>query len=452
MSQHTLPPSLRKAARALGYADIMVGIPSYRSEATIGHVARAAQAGLVQYFPDLRPVLVNADAGAPDRTQAVVATTEPPDYIERVMLVRPTNRLERLSLTYPEVDGVAGKGAALRTIFQLADTLGIKALVVVDADLRSIMPEWIELLAGPILKGGFDFVTPLYERHKWDGTITNTITYPLTSVLYGLRIRQPIGGDFGMSGDLVRHFLAQDDWTTDVSRYGIDIWMTLTTIAGGFAVCQARLGTKVHDPKDPGSDLGPMFGQVVGTLMRVSAKQAGRWLEVRGVHDVPAYGFERFGIPPAVTVNVRQLLVQFAGGWRASRPAWQDIADGQDVAAVHRLAGTAERAVEAPTANDSRARRSIARFRFPDALWARLVYDVLLAVGRGGDPATTVEVLVPIYFARVASLVVESRRLGPDQTEALVDRQVRAFMAAKPRLVARWKTEVASRPGADDGR
>src|SRR3972149_1955510 len=106
----------------------------------------------------------------------------------------------------------------------------------------------------------------------------NTIPYPLTSVLYGLRIRQPIGGDFGMSGDLVRHFLAQDDWTTDVSRYGIDIWMTLTTISGGFAVCQARLGTKVHDPQDPGSDLGPMFGQVVGTLMRVSAKQAGRWL------------------------------------------------------------------------------------------------------------------------------------------------------------------------------
>jgi len=178
-------------------------------------------------------------------------------------------------------------------------------------------------------------------------------------------------------------------------------------------------------------------------------RSLGLWVNVE---IKPAYGFERFGIPPAVTVNVRQLLVQFAGGWRASRPAWQDIADGQDVAAVHRLAGAAERAVEAPTANDSRARRSIARFRFPDALWARLVYDVLLAVGRGGDPATTVEVLVPIYFARVASLVVESRRLGPDQTEALVDRQVRAFMAAKPRLVARWKTEVASRPGADDGR
>ena len=189
----------------------MVGIPSFRNAATIGHVTRAAQAGLVQYFPDLRPVLVNADAGSPDGTQRVVVETEPPDYVERILLVRPRNRLERITLTYPEVDGVGGKGAALRTVFQVARALEVQALVVVDSDLRSILPEWIELLAGPILKGGFDFVSPLYARHKNDGTITNTVTYPLTRALYGLRIRQPIGGDFGVSGDLVDHYLQQDD-------------------------------------------------------------------------------------------------------------------------------------------------------------------------------------------------------------------------------------------------
>ena len=177
--------------------------PELRNAATIGHVVRAAQAGLVQYFPDLRPVLVNADAGSPDGTQRVVVETEPPDYIERILLVRPRNRLARISLTYPEVDGVGGKGAALRTIFEIAGALEVQALVVVDSDLRSIVPEWIELLAGPILKGGFDYVAPLYARYKYDGTITNTVTYPLTRALYGLRIRQPIGGDFGVTGDLI---------------------------------------------------------------------------------------------------------------------------------------------------------------------------------------------------------------------------------------------------------
>ena len=196
--------------------------------------------------------------------------TEPPDYVEQILLVRPTNRLDRVSLTYPEIEGTGGKGAALRTIFEMAAALDVEALVVVDSDLRSIVPEWIELLAGPILKGGYDFVAPLYARYKFDGTITNTVTYPLTRALYGHRIRQPIGGDFGVSGDLVRHYLELDDWTDDISKFGIDIWMTTSALAGGFAVCQTRLGAKIHDPKDPGADLGPMFRQVVGTILRLA--------------------------------------------------------------------------------------------------------------------------------------------------------------------------------------
>ena len=71
----------------------MVGIPSFKNAATIGYVVRAAQAGLVQYFPDLRPVLVNSDAGSPDGTGRVVVETEPPDYVEQILLVRPTNKL-----------------------------------------------------------------------------------------------------------------------------------------------------------------------------------------------------------------------------------------------------------------------------------------------------------------------------------------------------------------------
>ena len=192
-----LTPAIREQIARIGKADIMVGIPSFKNAATIGYVVRAAQAGLVQYFPDLHPVVVNADAGSPDGTGRVVIETEPPDYIEQILLVRPSHKLERVSLTYPEIDGVGGKGAALRMIFEMAAALEVQALVVVDSDLRSIVPEWIELLSGPILKGGYDFVAPLYARYKYDGTITNTVTYPLTRALYGHRIRQPIGGDFG---------------------------------------------------------------------------------------------------------------------------------------------------------------------------------------------------------------------------------------------------------------
>ena len=158
MPSTVLTPTVRDQIARLGSADIMVGIPSFKNAATIGYVVRAAQAGLVQYFPDLRPVVVNSDAGSPDGTGRVVIETEPPDYVEEILLTRPNHKLERVSLTYPEIDGVGGKGAALRTIFEIAAALEVQALVVVDSDLRSIVPEWIELLSGPILKGGYDYV------------------------------------------------------------------------------------------------------------------------------------------------------------------------------------------------------------------------------------------------------------------------------------------------------
>jgi hypothetical protein len=435
-----LPKQIRDAISGLGPADIMVGIPSFKNAATIGYVTRAAQAGLVQYFPDLRPVLINADAGSTDGTQRVVVDTEPPDYVERILLTRPTHRLKRISLTYPEVDGVGGKGAALRTIFQIADALKVQALVVVDSDLRSIIPEWIELLAGPIHKGGFDYVAPLYSRYKYDGTITNTVTYPVTRALYGLRIRQPIGGDFGVSGDLVRHYLEQDDWSSDVSKFGIDIWMTTKAISGGFAVCQTRLGAKVHDPKDPGADLGPMFSQVVATLLRLTEQHAERWLGVRGSHEVPAYGFERVLDPPPLSVNTTRLLEEFAKGWLNVGDEWQTALSPENVEVIRQLGEEAESLVDSATRGDREVDVERSGFNFPDETWARVVYDVMVAQReRRLETGRLVAALIPLYFGRVASLIIETRELTTDQAEAFVERQARAFELAKPYLVERWK-------------
>ena len=447
-----LTPAIREQIARLGRADIMVGIPSFKNAATIGYVVRAAQAGLVQYFPDLHPVLVNSDGGSPDGTGRVVVETEPPDYIEQILLVRPTNKLQRVSLTYPEIDGVGGKGAALRTIFEIAAALEVQALVVVDSDLRSIVPEWIELLAGPILKGGYDFVAPLYARHKYDGTITNTVTYPLTRALYGHRIRQPIGGDFGVSGDLVRHYLTLDDWTEDVSKFGIDIWMTTSALTGGFAICQTRLGAKIHDPKDPGSDLGPMFRQVVGTILRLAVRYPEQWLAIRGSHDIPAYGFERIIDPPPLEVNTLRLLSEFHAGSLTLADAWRSMLAAGTAETVLELAAEAGRLGDAArsrlgvggdgastAATTLEMADAVAAFHLPDDIWARVIYDMVIAA-HDARPSleTLVAALVPIYFGRVASFIIENRSMTTDQAEERVERQAREFELLKPYLVDRW--------------
>ncbi len=464
MPAPALTPAVREQIARLGHADIMVGIPSFKNAATIGYVVRAAQAGLVQYFPDLRPVLVNSDAGSPDGTARVVIETEPPDYIEQILLVRPTNKLSRVSLTYPEIDGVGGKGAALRTLFEIAAALEVQALVVVDSDLRSIIPEWIELLAGPILKGGYDFVAPLYARYKYDGTITNTVTYPLTRALYGNRIRQPIGGDFGVSGDLVKHYLELDDWSDDISKFGIDIWMTTSALTGGFAVCQARLGAKVHDPKDPGADLGPMFRQVVGTILRLAATHPSQWLDIRGSHDIPAYGFERIIDPPPLEVNTLRLLTEFHQGSLTLAETWRRMFASSNTDTVLVLAREAGKLVDSArarlgiggdgssaSASTSEMADALSAFYFPDDLWARLIYDLVIRA-RSSDPPIEqlVAALVPIYFGRVGSFVIENRHQTTDQAEDRVERQAREFELLKPYLIERWEAAGSSETAATE--
>jgi hypothetical protein len=457
--ESVLTPAIRDEIARIGRADIMVGIPSFKNAATIGYVVHAAQAGLVQYFPDLRPVVVNSDAGSTDGTGRIAVETEPPDYVERILLVRPTNRLTRVSLTYPEVAGSGGKGAALRTIFEIAAALEVQALVVVDSDLRSILPEWIELLAGPILKGGYDFVAPLYVRHKHDGTITNTVTYPLTRALYGRRIRQPIGGDFGVSGDLVRHYLEAPGWTADVSKFGIDVWMTTTALAGGFAICQTRLGAKVHDPKDPGGDLGPMFRQVVGTILRLAVANEAGWREVRGSREIPAYGFDRLADPPSLEINVARLLDEFHAGSLAMASTWREMLAPGTVVEVEALATEAGR-IAADMADHAAAdatglagsgvatteaqAEAAAAFAFPDELWARVIYDLVVAARRAPEAVDRhVAALVPIYFGRVASFVIENRSLPTERAEDAVERQAREFERMKPYLLARWDGETS---------
>jgi len=407
--------------RRIGSADLMVGIPSFGNAETIGYVVRATTAGMVQYFPELKPILVNSDGGSPDDTPRMAVSTESPDYLEKIILVSPKHKLQRISFTY---QGTSGKGTAVRGLFEVARELKVKAMVMVDSDLRSIVPEWVELLAGPILKGGYDFVTPLYARYKYDGTITNNISYPLTRALYGTRIRQPIGGDFGVSGDLVSRYLELDTFDELTARFGIDIWMTHSAINEGFAVCQARLGAKIHDAKDPAGDLGPMFRQVVGTLFKLAGRYEDRWLRVRGSHAIPEYGFERVVAPEEVTVNHAKLVDNFEDARLTQRDVWAAMLSAEQLERVMTLDLDGE-----PSA-----------FHFSTELWVRCLYDTLVAFHRpGADRERLLAALTPLYFGRTAGFISDTLDMTTDQAERVIGDQARQFEELKPYLVTRWR-------------
>jgi glucosylglycerate synthase len=411
-----LEPAVEARLGEIGETDLLIGIPSYNNAKTIGHVVRAAAAGLAKYFPDRRGVIVNSDGGSTDGTPDVVASVE--FAAPGAILVRhPLSAVHRIVTPY---DGLPGKGSAFRTVFAIAKRLKARACAVVDSDLRSITPGWFELLLGPVLHEDFDYVAPLYLRHKYDGTITNSIVYPLTRALYGREVRQPIGGDFGFSGRLAAHYLERPVWDTDVARFGIDIWMTTTALADGFRVCEAFLGAKIHDPKDPGADLAGMFVQVVSAVFDLMHLYRDRWRSVTGAEAVPLFGFPHgVGLEP-IAVNVERMVAIFVQASRDLREVWEAVLLPEDLETVIAL----------PAGKP---------FHFPDPLWVRVVYGFAAAYEKTTFPREQLlRSLVPLYLGRTASFVLETATSGSDEVEAKIGGLAEEFVAQKPHLLERW--------------
>ncbi|MDZ4164460.1 MAG: glycosyltransferase [Smithellaceae bacterium] len=415
----TLRKDVTEQIERLGSADILVGIPSFNNARTIGHVVRAVQAGLAKYFPRRKAVLVNSDGGSTDATIEVVRSTRIEDQTS--FLLR--HRLTSLPTITTPYTGIPGKGSAFRTIFEIADALNVKACAVVDSDLRSITPEWIELLVKPLLNGDTDFVAPLYHRHKYDGTITNSIVYPLTRALYGKQVRQPIGGDFGFSGKLARFYLSTDVWETDVARFGIDIWMTTTAIANGFKVSQSFLGAKIHDTKDPGAHLSDMLYQVVNATFGLMETYPDVWKKVRRSAPVQTYGFQYTVGLEEVSVNVERMHNIFLEGIKNLGSLWLDILGAGDFGEVADL-----------------GKLKLAEFRFPPRLWSRIIYDYALAYRKKGLPTGhLLKSLTPLYLGKTASFIQEVRDMDQNGAEEEIEKLCLAFEQGKDYLLNNWR-------------
>ena len=418
MQDTVIRREIQEAIKNIEEADILIGIPSYNNASTIGHVVKAVQAGLAKYFPDKKSVLVNSDGGSTDGTIDVVKNATVEDF-QSILLHHRVGSIYRIATPYY---GIPGKGSAFRTIFEIADALNVKACAVVDSDLRSITPEWTELLIKPIIESGFDYVAPLYHRHKYDGTITNSIIYPLSRALYGKQVRQPIGGDFGFSGKLAKFYLTKEVWETDVARYGIDIWMTTTSVANNFKVCQSFLGAKIHDPKDPGADLSAMLYQVVGATFDLMETYSEVWKNLKGSEKVPTFGFQyAVGLEP-VSVNLDRMIDKFRLGIKELIGLWKAFIPQDIINFLHKMEVVRK-----------------TEFNIPDEIWVEIIYSFAVAAhGKVLNKEHLLKSLTPLYLGKVASFVIETWENSAAEVEENIDRLCISFENEKSFLINNW--------------
>jgi hypothetical protein len=406
-----LRPHLQKRLEEIREADLLVGIPCYNNEETIVHVIQMVSHGIDEYYRDKRAVIMVADGGSTDDTRDVVQDFQLRPWQEKIVTI---------------YRGVGGKGTALRAIFESAYRLKVRACACVDSDLRSINPDWVKYLLEPVLEQDYEYVAPVYSRYKYDGTITNNIVYNLVRALYGKRIRQPIGGDFAFSHRLARHYLEQEVWATDIARFGIDIWMTTNAIVENTKICQANLGVKIHDAKDPAEALGPMFRQVCGTIFSLMEQHEPFWMPIAASDPVPTFGMEGRIEPDPIQVNQPRMVQEFKEGLRLFGPVYREIFSDEVFGAL-----------EGAGALDPD------HFHFHTEIWVKLLYE--LAAKYHHLPVHRMKMLTmmtPLYLGRVASFITRTREMDSLGAEAVVEEQSETFERLKPYLVERWNSSV----------
>ena len=208
---------------------IAVCIPTLNEQDTIANTANIIDVGLAKYYKDSEAMIVNSDNDSKDNTRANFLST--PTLSQKVYLK--THDI--------------GKGNNILNFLKFCQKNNIDYAAMIDSDVKSLKPIWIKKLLNATIKQGFDYVTPVYRRNRFEGSTTNHFAMPIIYTFFGKVIRQPIGGEFAFNKKYIEYIIKQPVIDSTL-QYGIDIFMTIHAIGGRFSIKEVELGKKIHNP------------------------------------------------------------------------------------------------------------------------------------------------------------------------------------------------------------
>ena len=411
MDSSELPGDVQAQIEAIGGADVAVGLVTQGPSPALAGIAAAIRAGFDARVSGQSAMLVHVDGASSDEAAA---------QLELGLGDLPVVRV-------PHPPGLgAGDGGlpwsdAVHTVLRAGQAAQARATVMLSAEAPGAAPEWPARLAEPVLKDDCGLVLGLYRRNRYDGTLTQSLVVPFVRGLFGQQLPQPVADEFACSAEAASLFLAEDVWTTDLGRQGLPFWLPLAAIVHGVPVGQTALGRRATPPH--AGPLGPTVGRVAGALFSVAERFESFWLERRGSEPARVFGAVPEPAAGGDAVDPERLQMGFRQGVRDLLPIWERILAPETLGDVLAL-----------SEGDS------ASAGLTDRLWARVVFDFLLAYrARVMYRTHLVQSLAPLYLGRVATLVRRTRDLPPSAVVEAAERLGRVFEDEKPYLTDRWR-------------
>ena len=371
-------------------AEILVGITSYNEAQNIGLVAQHASLGLEKYFSNKTSAIINTDNNSDDNTKEAFF-----------------NSAGQIPKIYISTDkGFLGKGYNVYNFLLMMQKMEAKAGIILEADLKSISPQWIEKMAKPIFEG-YQFLAPYYIRFENEATITNHIVYPLIYGIFGLDLRQPLAGDFSFSGSMADWWLKQQ-WPKSAYGAGIDVFLSLhPLLIDSVKSGQVNLGSKIHRASKI-SGLNIIFNQIVETLFKIILANKHLIKDKTQVKQVEIIGDKRLSSLADLTPDYKSFKEAFF-------KKFEFIAE-----AVKGL-------VSKEVYKEIKALQQGDKLLMDNDLWVKLVYDFLTAYDATDQDISIIETLKCFYFGRVASFFEETTHYSPVQSENAIIEQAECF-------------------------
>jgi hypothetical protein len=309
------------------------------------------------------------------------------------------------------------------------------ACLLLGAEAQSLSPDALRALADGVATGGADLVAPRYTVGPRDGLVNSAILYPVTRALYGTRLRFPLAIDLGFSPRMAERLAACAQKFITTGQNSALVWPIAEGASAGFTLAEVPVGVRtLPHPELP--DLNSILAQVAGSLFADIDAKASFWQRARLAYSPKTAARTESAAnqsarlienqtPPGEAPDIQPMLDSFRLAYTNLHEIWSLVLPPNSLLGLKKLS------LMPP-----------ASFRMPDNLWARIVYDFILAYRlRTINRGHLLGALTPLYLAWVASHLLLTSGAGTETMapEKHFEALAAAFETDKPYLVSRWR-------------
>jgi glucosylglycerate synthase len=413
----TLSDDLLRQLMSVGEADLLVAIPTYNNEGTIGQTIQAIEDSYQQNFVRDRVAILNVDGGSADQTQEIVLNLNG----KKSSLRRGITSLRTVHRVTAQYGRGPSQGSALKIVLAAADLLRVRACAVVSPATTVLDPAWVANLLRPAYKQDFAFVAPLYSRTKFQGLLARNLLYPMSRAVFGVRIREMYADEWGFSGRLASECASEQ--MDEAVRARPEAWMAVNAICNGMKCSQSYLGPRTATPGGP--DIVETIRQTVGNLFYCCDAFQDHWLDRTGTESVQTFGSDHELTAEDAPPRQDKSFELFRNGVQTLDSVLKSILAKETLAKLKEI-----------------ATKDIDQFDFPPELWVRVLYDFAAAYHRTTIARDHIlQALAPLYRGQLFSFLSDQAQSTPEEMEADTESLCLEFERQKPYLIERWKAK-----------